>query len=236
MLEFGKIILDILSSNYTTAFSAIFSMAISLFAFLQVISKKRKKEMDKELLQKIYEINKDLVSKGHDIVALPMRKTFEQFATTSSVILNSKKSLKIKVKPTQKKEQKEKEKEVIISTLFLSQKLKNIYKSYLALVIANVIALLLPFIPTVASVLTIALTILVFLYQQILSYRVKNGLFGSNAYEAQELLEFLVKNQDKIDGNGNGLFNEENLQEIALDMSKLIGKVEASRWPSIQIK
>lgn len=229
MLGISNQILDILTKNLIETFAAFFSIFIALFTLAQGASTKRKKDMDKELLQRIYEINKDLVSKGHDIVALPMRKTFEQFATTSSVVLNSKKSLKIKVKFPQKKEQKEQEKEVIISTLFLSKKLKNIYKSYLALVIANIISLLLPFIPTVASILTITLTILVFLYQQALSYRVKNGLFGSNAYEAQELLEFLVKNQDKIDGNGNGFFNEENLKEIALDMSKIIGKMEASR-------
>ncbi|PGX43501.1 hypothetical protein COE67_06575 [Priestia megaterium] len=229
MLEFIKNFLEIIDQNVLSAVATLFSLATLLLTTIPILVKTRKKEMDKELLRKIYEINKDLVGKGHDIVALPMRKTFEQFATTSSVVWNSKKSLKIKLKSTQKKEQKEKEKAVIISTLFLSQKLKNIYKSYVALLIANVIALFLPFIPTIASVLTIILTILVFLYQQVLGYRVKNGLFGSNAYEAQELLEFLVKNQDKIDGNGNGFFNEENLNEIALDMSKLIGKMEASR-------
>lgn len=102
--------------------------------------------------------------------------------------------------------------------------------------IANLISLLLPSIPTLVSTLTITLTILVFLYQQIFSYGVKNGLFDGNAYEAQELLEFLVKNQDKIDDNENGFLSEENLKEIALDMSKLIGKVEATRWPSAQTR
>jgi hypothetical protein len=48
-------------------------------------------------------------------------------------------------------------------------------------------------------------------------------LFGTNDYEAKELIEFIIQNNDKI--NGNKIFNEEVVSNTIIDFSNYVKKV-----------
>lgn len=53
-----------------------------------------------------------------------------------------------------------------------------------------------------------ALIIALFIGQQLLEYRIKKGLYGTNEYEAREIIEFILSNKDKSDFTGGKGFKE----------------------------
>ncbi|PGP66448.1 hypothetical protein CN998_21915 [Bacillus cereus] len=115
---------------------------------------------------------------------------------------------------------------LIISALFLESKLKKIYKAYFTIGLGSILLLVISFyfvVPLYVNVIPLFFAILTCSYQFLLNYRIKNGLFGTNDYEAKELLEFIIQNNDKI--NGNKLFNEEVVSNTIIDFSNYVKKV-----------
>lgn len=109
--------------------------------------------------------------------------------------------------------------EAIISTLFLKEKLKNIYSTYFILVCSAILSIVFSNIisTTIFGYVTSGLLVMSFLYHFTLRFRIKNGLFGTNFYEAKELLGYILTNIDKFkDDQGRKIFHSENLNDEIL--------------------
>lgn len=135
-------------------------------------------------------------------------------------------SRKLSESRKKQKEEKGNENSLIISALFLESKLKKIYKTYIIIGLGSIMLLVMSFyfvFPSYINVIPLIFAILTCSYQFLLNYRIKNGLFGTNDYEARELIEFIIQNNDKI--NGNKIFNEEVISNTIIDFSNYVKKV-----------
>ncbi|PFU70356.1 hypothetical protein [Bacillus thuringiensis] len=142
--------------------------------------------------------------------------------SVTMAILSSKQSKSRK----KEKEEKGNKNSLIISALFLESKLKKIYKAYIIIGLGSIMLLGTSFyfvVPSYINVIPLVFAILTCSYQFLLNYRIKNGLFGTNDYEAKELIEFIIQNNDKI--NGNKIFNEEVISNTIIDFSNYVKKV-----------
>lgn len=77
---------------------------------------------------------------------------------------------------------------------------------------------------TVIFILLI-LILALFIKQKILEYRIKNGYYGTNQYEAREIIDFILENSDDFD-NFNGykrIFPEIENEEITNGITDLTG-------------
>lgn len=66
---------------------------------------------------------------------------------------------------------------------------------------------------------------LLIVYQLLLNYRIKNGLYGTNNYEAREIIGFIINNSDKFkDDSGKTLpiFPEEEAIDILFDTNSVL--------------
>ncbi|MDA2141264.1 hypothetical protein PDN64_24590 [Bacillus cereus group sp. Bc256] len=143
-------------------------------------------------------------------------------ATMFAIIFIS--ELSKSMKKTQKRKNRNK---LIISALFLESKMKKIHKAYFTIGFGSILLLALSFyfsIPLYINIIPFLFAILTCSYQFLLNYRIKSGLFGTNDYEARELIEFIIRNNDKI--NGNKIFNEEAISNTIVDFSNYVKKVQ----------
>ncbi|MEZ2367966.1 hypothetical protein [Bacillus sp. RCC_6_1] len=157
------------------------------------------------------------------------RKSLSNFiASMFAIILIS--ELSKSMEKTKKRRMRAKRKnrnKLIISALFLESKMKKIHKAYFTIGFGSILLLALSFcfaIPLYINIIPFLFAILACSYQFLLKYRIKNGLFGTNDYEARELVEFIIRNNDKI--NGNKIFNEEAICNTIVDFSNYVRKVQ----------
>ncbi len=67
--------------------------------------------------------------------------------------------------------------------------------------------------------------VLLITYQLLLNYRIKNGLYGTNNYEAREIIEFILNNSDEFkSGSGKtiSIFPEEESIDIIFDTNSIL--------------
>ncbi|WP_241139347.1 hypothetical protein [Bacillus mycoides] len=146
-------------------------------------------------------------------------------SVTTIMIFSKHSKKKSKKRKSQKIEESNKNR-LIISALFLESKLKKIYKAYFIIGFGSILLLGISYyfnIPSYIYIIPLLFAILTCSYQFLLNYRIKNGLFGTNDYEAKELIEFIIQNNDKI--NGNKIFNEEVISKTIIDFSNYVKKV-----------
>jgi hypothetical protein len=91
----------------------------------------------------------------------------------------------------------------IVGIMSLKRKKRN-FLAITFLVLALMIYCLLPYlfgysINNMAVMIMSAGILLVTLKEQIVSYRVKKGIFGQNESEAREIIRFILNNSDNID-------------------------------------
>ena len=99
---------------------------------------------------------------------------------------------------------------ITVIGLLVGQKARQISSAYVALILALILypltSLLLIFeIKSIVIAFIALLFILLFINQKSLEYRIKKGLYGSNEYEAREILSFIINHSDKsnfTDGSG----------------------------------
>ncbi len=200
----------------TTSITAVISTI--LVNFLQ--TKIRDSKIDSELAS-IYKgiVNQRNAKRGK---LKFMQRVHSHIVSLTMIIIFSKQSERRK---KQKTEESEKNR-LIISALFLESKLKKIYKAYFIIGFGSILLLGMSFyfeVPSYIHIIPLLFAILTCSYQFILNYRIKNGLFGTNDYEAKELIEFIIQNNDKI--NGNKIFNEEVVSKTIIDFSNYVKKV-----------
>lgn len=186
--------------------------------FLQ--TKIKKSKIDSELASAFKEI---INQRNMPKVKFKISKSINSHIVSLTIkILFSKQS---KRRKKQKTEESDKNR-LIISALFLESKLKKIYKTYFIIGFGSILLLgmsLYVNVPSYIYVIPLLFSILTCSYQFLLNYRIKNGLFGTNDYEAKELIEFIIQNNDKI--NGNKIFNEEVVSKTIIDFSNYVKKV-----------
>jgi len=122
------------------------------------------------------------------------------------------------------KQRKEISIDLIIVVHFLEIKLRRIIRSlYLCLLSTSILLIMytLGYSTVIPSILTGVYLASILLYQRTLKYRVENGLFGSNYYEAKELLGFIEKNRDGFN-NGHRLFNDELMSELEINLGSIL--------------
>lgn len=218
---FIELINYIISSDlFTKSFTSVFMPLIIVFLTNILTTKIKKSKIDSELASAFKEIiNQRNIPK----VKLKISKSFNShIVSLTMTILFSKES---KERKKQKTEESDKNR-LIISALFLESKLKKIYKTYFIIGFGSILLLgmsLYVNVPSYIYVIPLLFAILTCSYQFLLNYRIKNGLFGTNDYEAKELIEFIIQNNDKI--NGNKIFNEEAVSKTIIDFSNYVKKV-----------
>jgi hypothetical protein len=99
------------------------------------------------------------------------------------------------------------EKNTIVGVMLLN-KSKVFAKAYIYLFISLLInifvAIIFPVIGYLPLMVTLVALGLVYLNQHILEYRIKNGYFGNNEYEAREIIQFITEHRDKSDFTSGG--------------------------------
>lgn len=119
---------------------------------------------------------------------------------------------------------------IVISSLFLKNKLKCIYKAYISLVVSVLLTLVISCFTNINTNIYwgfIGYFIILSIYYLVIKYRVERGVFGTNMYEAKELLTFILKNSNDFNnGNGEKIFCEEKLSELIIDMNSRLGLKE----------
>lgn len=211
----------IISSDlFTKSFTSVFMPLIIVVITNILTTKIKKSKIDSELANAFKEIiNQRNIPK----VKFKISKSFNRhIVSLTMTILFSKES---KERKKQKTEESDKNR-LIISALFLESKLKKIYKTYFIIGFGSILLLgmsLYVNVPSYIYVIPLLFAILTCSYQFLLNYRIKNGLFGTNDYEAKELIEFIIQNNDKI--NGNKIFNEEAVSKTIIDFSNYVKKV-----------
>ncbi|HGO9413535.1 TPA: hypothetical protein ACLBZX_001903 [Bacillus cereus] len=146
--------------------------------------------------------------------------------SVTMIMIFSKNSKKQSRKRKNQKIEESNKNRLIISALFLESKLKKIYKTYFIIGFGSILLLGMSYyfyIPPYIYIIPLLFAILTCSYQFLLNYRIKNGLFGTNDYEAKELIAFIIQNNDKI--NGNKIFNEEVVSKTIIDFSNYVKKV-----------
>lgn len=120
-------------------------------------------------------------------------------------------------------EQKQKKRSLALTSLIVKHTSKANTSSYLYLTFSFIVYNLLVFTGIIISNSTVPLLILVlaciiFIRQRILVYRIQTGQYGSNEYEAREVLKFILDETNHHYFNGSGgtpaIFSEDNLKEV----------------------
>lgn len=213
---------------FTSIFTSIMSVIVSSIILLmsRYKSSTSRKEVDEELFHQIYKIT--IVGSAENtfsiIKKLATMLNLNKIATDMSIVINSAMSITLRNESSDYEEERVALKKVVISTIFLEEKLKKIYRTYSIFIGGGVVTLLYNiYFRDVLFISTLILlsVILVSIYHFVVIFRVRNGLFGTNLYEAKELIEFLEKNSDKFDDNGNGLFNEEKLTNYIFTVKQM---------------
>lgn len=220
MSFFTEFIIFLKSSFVTVSAISGFLLGVIAVSISYIEAKNKKIEVEEELRSYIEEImqQRNVKKKESNVI-----KFFNShILSVTMVILYSKQS------NSRKKQKKEKgdKNSLIISALFLESKLKKIYKAYIIIGLGSIILLGMSsyfFVPPYINLIPLIFAILTCSYQLLLKYRIKNGLFGTNDYEAKELIEFIVHNNDKI--NGNKIFNEEVISNTIINFSNYVKKV-----------
>jgi len=93
--------------------------------------------------------------------------------------------------------------------VMVGKRLKRDNKAYLLLISAAVFQLFLAALSSSAFSVTTLGIILIFIgclsiNQRVLEYRIKRGLYGSTAYEANEIVQFITEHSDKSDFTDGG--------------------------------
>ncbi|PHC13444.1 hypothetical protein [Bacillus toyonensis] len=207
---------DLFKKSFTSVFMPLIIVVITNI----ITTKIKKSKIDSELANAFKEIiNQRNIPK----VKLKISKSFNRhIVSLTMTILFSKES---KERKKQKTEESDKNR-LIISALFLESKLKKIYKTYFIIGFGSILLLGMSRyvnVPSYIYVIPLLFAILTCSYQFLLNYRIKNGLFGTNDYEAKELIEFIIQNNDKV--NGNKIFNEEAVSKTIIDFSNYVKKV-----------
>ncbi|WP_267418184.1 hypothetical protein [Bacillus sp. GC_Bacil_1] len=224
--------------------SVLLGITSILTSFIYVKANKRKKETEflsyikdeklfvrymtskEQFLISMKEIadQREVKQRKPKVIRMINKMATNHILSVTMAILSSKSS-KSRKKQKQK-EEKGNENSLIISALFLESKLKKIYKTYIIIGLGSIMLLVMSFyfvVPSYINVIPLIFAILTCSYQFLLNYRIKNGLFGTNDYEARELIEFIIQNNDKI--NGNKIFNEEVISNTIIDFSNYVKKV-----------
>jgi hypothetical protein len=102
----------------------------------------------------------------------------------------------------------------------------------LSFVIVSSIGLLLfDLVPSVFVTVFLLLLVAIIGQEALFSYRVRKGLFGRNASEAREVIEFILKNSDRIDFTDGGrpkpIISEADLEELQERLGRSLGPVGA---------
>ncbi|HFK1742236.1 hypothetical protein ACE41B_30050 [Bacillus cereus] len=232
--------------NFIESSGAILSVLLGitsiLTSFIYVKVNKRKKETEflsyikdeklfvrymtskEEFLISMKEIadQREVKQRKPKVIRMINKMANNHILSVTMAILSSKSSKSRK----KQKEEKGNKNSLIISALFLESKLKKIYKTYIIIGLGSIMLLVMSFyfvVPSYINVIPLIFAILTCSYQFLLNYRIKNGLFGTNDYEARELIEFIIQNNDKI--NGNKIFNEEVISNTIIDFSNYVKKV-----------
>ncbi|MGG3756041.1 hypothetical protein ABEW49_09450 [Bacillus anthracis] len=204
--------------DYTIIICTLLSVIVTITSQLMTIILKRK-DTDWEIVISLKEIKQQGDRGKKQSKATKLLSDY--VASMLAIIFIS--ELSESLKKSNKRNDKNK---LILSALFLEEKVKNIYKAYFTIVIGCVILILISIyfmVPPYISAIPLFFAIVVCSYHFLLNYRIKNGLFGTNDYEAKELLEFIIRNNDKI--NGNKLFNEEVISSTIVDFSDYVKRV-----------
>ncbi|KXO06226.1 hypothetical protein AYK81_00570 [Bacillus thuringiensis] len=222
--------------------SALLGITSILTSFIYVKANKRKKETEffsyikdekvffrymtskEEFLISMKEIadQREVKQRRPKVIRMINKMANNHILSVTMAILSSKSSKSRK----EQKEEKGNKNSLIISALFLESKLKKIYKTYIIIGLGSIMLLGMSFyfvVPSYINVIPLIFALLTCSYQFLLNYRIKNGLFGTNDYEARELIEFIIQNNDKI--NGNKIFNEEVISNTIIDFSNYVKKV-----------
>lgn len=170
------------------------------------MSKPIKKELEKE--QKHLQQN------------IEKRKLIESYATRVSLYAGLKSITNSLKKNNTKSEDKL---GLVVSTLYMNERMKKILKGYFLTFLGAIILFILMFINSrfmIPFSIDVLVMLLIFSYQWVLKYRIEKGLFGTNFYEAKQLLAFVANNSDKFDG-GRKVFHPEEMNDIIISLGNL---------------
>lgn len=112
----------------------------------------------------------------------------------------------------------EKKDNLTVSMCYMNEKLRQSFKGLIISIVVIFASLILSFfVPSFINLFfaSILLSLIIVAHQELLRYRIENGFFGTNYYEAKQLLEFISENKDKFDG-GKKVFNPEGIDEVLI--------------------
>lgn len=128
-----------------------------------------------------------------------------------------------KKKTDSKKNKIQTEKSLVLTSLIVKHTSKSNTLAYLFSIAGLVLYILGAYVGLfekglLVPFLSIVFIIIIFIKQLILAYRIKSGQYGSNEYEAREIVNFILDETNKHYFNGGDgqpvIFTDENLKEL----------------------